>query len=1492
MNPIDIIVPVYRGLAETKACIESVLENACTTSYELVIINDASPEPGMAHFLSGLTSSQNIKITVLTNPRNVGFVATCNRAIALHPERDVLLLNSDTRVHGNWLDRMVACINSNTNESQGGAIASATPFSNNATLCNYPKIGESQAMPDAPELAMLDTLFAAENAGQCVEIPTGVGFCMWMSRAAINEIGAFDEAAFGRGYGEENDWCFRASASGYRHILCADTFVAHQGEVSFARESTSRKTVAQAIIDERYPDYQATVADFFERDPARPYRRSVDIARLKSSGRPRILMVTHAWGGGTARHVRDLATLIENDCEVIQMRPERGDMLSLTWLRTGEAFQAFFKARSEFNQLIAFLTELGVERMHLHHVHGLPVEVLTLAERLQVPFDITLHDYFPITAQYHLSPGAAMPADEAASVREHAWGFTAPEWRSRLGDLLAKAERVISPSQDLAARIAAFFPEQKFEIWPHFVSLASVHAQDFKVMLLGGLTPEKGLDVMEACATHARDQGLPLAFSVLGHTSRPVAQWPYLPIEISGSYRDEDLPRRMALAQPDVFLFPSQIPESFSYTLSAAMATGRPIVASRLGSFKERLAGYAAVELLEWDSAADIWNAALVKVCRSAAAKLALADTIDVVPSDAASVYRHRYLQPLFAREISRPATAELPLALSSPTLLAAQFYLKFSPGPEREYSLHDLLVAGVDCGHLDSRNELRRRVDIADVQMANSKADLDNIIAQRDFHLQEVEELRAALNTQRETLELERDDARRAFDDVLASTSWKLTAPSRWFVGLLKSALKRAGLLRYRVRRLPHHAAMAAHILREQGVVALASRVRDKLNRDEGFVKPSTPLYEVESVVSALKLPLPQSATPEFSLTVPVYGQHLLTFTCLSSIADTCAEHDIEVIVIDDCSPSPAQTELAKVEGVKFIRNETNLGFLRSCNRAVEAARGEYIVILNNDIILTPGWLQAMRDVFDSKKNVGMVGAKLIYPDGVLQEAGGIVWRDGSAWNVGRNDDASKPEYNYLREVDYCSGACLMLRREFWNSLGGFDERYVPAYYEDTDLAFRVRDAGKRVIYQPRAVVVHFEGRSSGTDLTQGVKQHQITNQATFAKRWRAILAGHRVNGMQPQLERDRYTTRRLLVVDACMLTPDHDAGSMRMFEMLGLMAEMKYKVTFVADNREYREPYVGQIQALGVEVLFHPFVPDLAEFLQKEAAKFDVVMLSRATVACKYVDLVKRSAPLATLIFDTVDLHFLREQRQAALGSDVESRSLLNAAAKRMRAQELTAISHADLTLVVSPAEKALLAEIVPSVRVEIVATIHQAMPGPKPFAERDGILFIGGFRHPPNLDAITWYVENVLPILRIKAPQLITTIIGSNAPPSLQKFAAHDFVIAGFVEDVTDHYHRAKLSISPLRYGAGVKGKVNLSMQYGVPVVATSVSTEGMYLEDGVNVLVADSPEAFADAVIRLHSDEAVWNTLRAAGLENIEHYFSRARAREVLASVLEL
>jgi O-antigen biosynthesis protein len=1460
LNPVDIIIPVYRGLAETRACIESVLSAPNKTPHEVIVFNDASPEPEIVRYLQ--ERAREGRITLLTNANNLGFVATVNRALALDSDHDVVLLNSDTEVAGDWLDRIVA------QAAADAKIATVTPFSNNATICSYPRIGESAPMPVGAALAALDQHFATANAGRAVDIPTGVGFCMWMRRAVIEEIGAFDLDAFGRGYGEENDWCYRAAAAGYRHALCGDVFVAHRGEVSFGEESGDRKVVAQAVIDQRYPTYQGDVASFFQRDPARPLRCAVDISRLRASARPRVLMVMHSWGGGTERHVNDLASLVSDDCEVLMLQPERGGVLALRWLRQGEAFAAYFRALDEFDQLVTLLRAIGIDRVHVHHIHGLPIEILSLAERLSVPLDVTLHDYFPITPIYHLLPGAALPDTTHQGVREHAWGLSLNDWHATFSAFLAKAARVLSPSADLAARIVAELPGAKVEVWPHF-ERAQSQAHDIKVLLLGGLTPDKGLDVLETVAQHTQEHRLPLAFTLLGHTSRPIPQWPTLPLTITGSYVEDELPRRIALERPDVFLFPSQIPESFSYTLSAAMATGRPIVASRLGSFPERLANYPLATLLPWDAPVLDWVNALLNVGT-------LSTPVTTGDAAYALAYRERYLGPIVA---APRRTAPVAGAAVAPH----HFYFKPTIGNEREYSLQALMAAGVYSGHRDSRNELDRRIALADRELAASRQTLDDVLRQRDTATHQVQEANLVFAQMRASIEQERDSARRAHAEIESSTSWKLTAPLR---ATVLTARRTAGRARRAVRNIPHYSALSMRILREEGAVALARRMRNKLTRKVGFVPRAAPQFVAANVMTPLHFA--PSVTPAVSLIIPVFEQHMLTFTCLKSIAETCSGIDIEVIVIDDASPTAAEQSLATVSGVTFIRNDANLGFLKNCNLGARHARGRFVAILNNDIILQPGWLHAMLQVFEQQRDVGLVGAKLIYPDGVLQEAGGIVWRDGSAWNVGRNDNADKPEYNYLREVDYCSGACLLIEKTLWDLLGGFDARYAPAYYEDTDLAFRVREAGKRVFYQPRAVVVHFEGKSSGTDITQGVKQHQISNQVTFAARWKDILAHHRPNGVEPLRERDRYAQRRVLVVDACMIMPDHDAGSLRMFEMLRAMRELQCKVTFLTENLEYREPYVADIQSLGVEVLFHPFVPPVDVYLESTGSSFDVIMLSRATVACRYIALARRCAPRARIIFDTVDLHFLREERRAEL--DRNSRTLATAALTRT--QELDAIAVADVTLVVSPVERELLAKLVPAARVEIASIVHATMPGPLPFVERRGVLFIGGFRHPPNLDAIAWYVSEVVPILRKKSPGIVTTVIGSSAPTALQTYAADDFVVAGFVRDVAPLFHCARLSISPLRYGAGVKGKVSLSMQYGVPVVATPVSAEGMYLEDGENVLIATTPEQFADAVIRLHSDEALWNKLSKAGLENIEAHFSRACAMRALARVLEL
>ena len=1471
LNRIDIIIPVYRGVTQTRACIESVLAAENWHAADVVVMNDASPEPEIDAYLANLASGG--RITLVTNPANLGFVATCNLAMQMHADRDVVLLNSDTVVPDHWLDRIVACANA------APMIASVTPFSNNATLCSYPRIAVSNELPSGVSLQELDGMFASVNAGRYVEIPTGVGFCMLMTRAAIDAVGMFDVDAFGRGYGEENDWCMRAAVKGYSHQLCGDMFVYHQGEASFGDSATSGKRQAQAVIDARYPGYREQIARHLDTDPARALRRQVDLARLASSRRPRVLFVTHDWGGGTEKHVNDLLALVSDSLEVLVLKPLNEQSLSLRWARRGEEFEAYFEDRKDPAELLQILRAIGISRLHLHHVHGLPVYVLDLHNALGVPLDITLHDYFPVTQRYHLGPGGTIDTNSDTPAND--WGLSDAEWRQRMGLLLGSAARVIAPSYDLAAGMREYFPKIDIQVHAHPDDPASTAFHVYKVLVLGGLTIEKGLKLLEACAIDARERQLPLFFKLIGHTAETVPRFPEVPFLIGGTYREADLEQLIALERADAFLFPSQIPESYSYTLTSAIRTQLPIVASALGAFKERLAGNPHARTIAWNAEPRVWNDTLLA---------AIGDTRNSsferlesgTSSNFSRQYVNWYLTPITGLISQNIPKSECPIRA---------WYVPKIRGQKKEYSLQQLFEIGVERGHGPSLTELRRRSNIADHLKATADAQIAAVqhyagSLERDVEMlkRELQKTQALFGVMQASLSAERDKAQAAFETVKSSNSWRVTKPLRWSIERARDMRAVVAVGGRSVRCLPQNVATAKQILAKDGPLALIRHLRTRL--DKRRAPPAVVAKSFRIEFSITPLTIQSSEAPKFSLIIPVYGQHLLTFTCLKSIAETCAGMAIEVLVIDDCSPLPASEALAAVSGITFIRNETNLGFLKSCNHGATSAKGEFLVILNNDLILTGDWLRQMTAVYSRFPDTGLVGAKLIYPDGRLQEAGGIVWRDGSAWNVGRDDDPGRPEYNFIREVDYCSGACLLIKRDFWDELGGFDEAYVPAYYEDTDLAFRVRAAGKRVFYQPHAVVVHFEGQSSGTDLAHGVKRHQVINQKTFVDRWEKVLAAHRTNGMWPRIEQNRYTGTRVLVIDACMLTPDQDSGSLRMFEMLGLMRAMGHKVTFVASNIEFRAPYVDDIQSLGVEVLHYPYITSIERHIEQHGADYEFVILSRESVATQFLEVVRRHAAQAKIIFDTVDLHFLRIERQAALVGD----GALHAEARRMRERELDLINAVDVALVVSPIERDLLAQLAPRADVKIVSNIHVAMPGSLPFAQRSGMLFIGGFRHPPNVDAMMWHVENVLPILRAKQPGLVTTVIGSDVPPALLRHEATDFVIAGYIPDVSPYYHAARLSISPLRYGAGVKGKVNLAMQYGVPVVATTSSVEGMYLCTEKSVLVADEPEAFADAIIRLHTDEALWNRLRQGGLDIVEEWFSRDAAQRALETVL--
>jgi O-antigen biosynthesis protein len=796
---------------------------------------------------------------------------------------------------------------------------------------------------------------------------------------------------------------------------------------------------------------------------------------------------------------------------------------------------------------------------------------------------------------------------------------------------------------------------------------------------------------------------------------------------------------------------------------------------------------------------------------------------------------------------------------------------------PERIAQIEQLyqeLLAQAEARHKTQVEEFRARLEEVDellrdksVELAESEARGEDLRKRLRLQLKATEKLCRFLG-----------ETEHAAAQLRASARWKIANPFSALKARLSPA-KSQGLLGYgHLEKII--AAYQKWRTNNKEVTAIDDQIQALISGAPLNAGQRVAPAEPPEPTRPIEFPVHEQV--ESSIVIPVFNQFRFTQACLASLQEHQGPERFEIIVVDDCSTDGTAETVPRITGVVYLRNEANYGFIASCNRGAEKARGKYLIFLNNDTLVRQGWLTALLDTFAQESEAGIVGSKLIYPDGRLQEAGGIIWRDASGWNYGRLNDPEKPEYSYLREVDYCSAAALMIPKALFHSVGGFDSRYAPAYYEDTDLAFKVRQAGYKVLYQPLSEVIHYEGATCGTDLATGTKKHQEINRSTFAETWAADLKTRPTNGDLAFLRQAPRGRKNILVIDHHVPKPDHDSGSLRMFQILTLLHQLGHRVTFIAANLANEPPYAGHLQKRGIQVVYHPYVRRARDYLASHGSDFDVVVLSRCDFAHKYIADVRLYAPQSRIIFDTVDLHYVREGGEAQLTGDLE----VARSAQKKQALEHQLIEQADETWVVSPVEQRLLQEKWPDKSIQLVSNIVD-VPGSKtPFGLRRDYLFIGGFQHRPNIDAVLFFLRKIYPLVSDRLPEAKFYIIGDKAPPEIVSLATDRIIVAGLQRDARPFFDSVKLSVAPLRFGAGVKGKINQSMAFGVPVVATSLAVEGMNLTDHQDILVADEPEYFARALTELYESEELWNRLSESGIRKTRASYSIDTARKTL------
>jgi len=627
----------------------------------------------------------------------------------------------------------------------------------------------------------------------------------------------------------------------------------------------------------------------------------------------------------------------------------------------------------------------------------------------------------------------------------------------------------------------------------------------------------------------------------------------------------------------------------------------------------------------------------------------------------------------------------------------------------------------------------------------------------------------------------------------------------------------------------------------------------------------------------------------PKISIIIPTLDQVDLLRRNLDSIVEKSTYKNYEIIIVTNNLDK--NSEMRKF--LDSVNHDVQIfddkySFSKINNFASKQAKGEFLLFLNDDIeIKSPNWLQAMIKL-GLQDNVGVVGSKLIYPDGNLQEAGGIVWKGGIVWNHGRNANSSEPQFNFVRNTDFCSGACLLIKKELFEKLGGFDETYFPAYGEDADLCLSLQKLGYKILYQPLSTLIHHEGKTQGTDVKSGIKSYQIKNLEKLRKKWDKFLES-RSNDSQTNVfrERNRKNGLSILYIDHYVPEYDKDAGSLLIYYVLGILSYLEHHVTFWPDNLKKTEPYTTELQQKGVEVIYGP--NNFESYIKRYGKDFDYCIISRAHIAPKYIDLVKKYSKACKIIYDAIDLSFLRESREAELKND---HSLQNISIETKQL-ESDIIRKSDITILKTKEEANIINNENLTSSIAIIPTIEIPPDEFIPYSSRKDILFLGGFQHPPNIDSLEYTLKEIFPKLHTKLPDVKLLVVGSNAPKEVidlcSKFDNVDFL--GYVKDVKKYLKECRLLIAPLRFGAGMKGKITQSMAYGLVVITTPIGAEGISNENENLMMISESENDFANKTYDAYTNEKLWTEISTNANKYAKIHFTPEVVKAVFETILK-